>query len=123
MTTPLPFRRSPKENRPSARQRGYTRQWERESKAFLACPANRTCSCGCGQPADMVDHRIAPKGDMTLFWDRSNWQPMNRRCNIRKAVHCEGGFGRAPSNKPMSIIVKGSDAQGRPLDPRHPWAR
>lgn len=77
----------------SPRQRGYSAEWERESKAFLLQPGNGTCSCGCGRHADMVDHRIAAKGDPTLFWDRSNWQPMNRRCNSRKAASTEGGFG------------------------------
>jgi len=42
----------------------------------------------------MVDHRIAPKGDQTLFWDRSNWQPFASVCNTRKAIASEGGFGR-----------------------------
>lgn len=41
----------------------------------------------------MVDHRIAHKGDMALFWNRSNWQPYNRSCNSRKAAALEGGFG------------------------------
>lgn len=44
----------------------------------------------------MVDHRKAHKGDMRLFWDRSNWQPMARGCNSRKAVREEGGFGHRP---------------------------
>lgn len=79
--------------RPSAFARGYTKQWARESKAFLTLPGHDRCACGCGRKADMVDHRIAHKGDMGLFWDRSNWQPMNRRCNSRKAVASEGGFG------------------------------
>lgn len=79
--------------RPSARARGYDSKWERESKAFLALPPNRLCACGCGRPADMVDHRIAHKGDMRLFWDRSNWQPMARGCNSRKAIREEGAFG------------------------------
>ncbi|RWN72290.1 MAG: HNH endonuclease [Mesorhizobium sp.] len=42
----------------------------------------------------MVDHKIAPKGDMRLFWDRTNWQPYNRGCNSRKNIKSEGGFGR-----------------------------
>ncbi|TIL83794.1 MAG: HNH endonuclease [Mesorhizobium sp.] len=42
----------------------------------------------------MVDHIKAPKGDMTLFWDRTNWQPYNRGCNSRKNIKSEGGFGR-----------------------------
>ena len=79
--------------RPSARARGYNREWQRESKAFLALPGNRLCACGCGQAADMVDPRVAHKGNMRLFWDRSNWQPMNRRCNSGKAAREEGGFG------------------------------
>lgn len=79
--------------RPSARARGYDSKWQRESKAFLARPENRHCACGCGQLADMVDHRIAHKGDMRLFWDRGNWQPMARGCNSRKAIKEEGAFG------------------------------
>jgi len=79
--------------RPSARQRGYDSKWEKESKAFLALPGNQWCACGCGKLADMVDHRIAAKGDQKLFWSRSNWQPMARACNTRKAIQSEGGFG------------------------------
>lgn len=62
--------------RPSARARGYTSKWERESKAFLARPENQRCACGCGRLADMVDHRVPHRGDQRLFWSRSNWQPM-----------------------------------------------
>ena len=62
--------------RPTARERGYTSKWEAESKAFLAKPENQFCACGCGRKADMVDHRTPHRGDMSLFWCRSNWQPM-----------------------------------------------
>lgn len=100
--------------RASARQRGYGARWERESAAFLALPGNRFCACGCGQVADMVDHKRAHRGDPSLFWDRANWQPMNRRCNSRKA---RGGDRGLPKPK-----VKGCAVDGTPLDPRHPWA-
>lgn len=82
--------------RPGARERGYDTKWERESKAFLALPGNERCACGCGRVANCVDHRVAHKGDRRLFWDRANWRPMHRRCNSRKAVREEGGFGRPP---------------------------
>jgi 5-methylcytosine-specific restriction protein A len=62
--------------RPTARERGYDSKWERESKAFLALPENKFCSCGCGRRADMVDHKVRHRGDKRLFWARSNWQPM-----------------------------------------------
>lgn len=63
-------------NRPTARQRGYDSYWQRASKAFLAQPENRLCACGCGRAADMVDHIIPHRGNMKLFWDIRNWQPM-----------------------------------------------
>jgi 5-methylcytosine-specific restriction enzyme A len=62
--------------RPSATDRGYDTKWRRESKAFLALPQNRFCACGCRRIADMVDHIKPHRGDMTLFWSKSNWQPM-----------------------------------------------
>ncbi|AVA21189.1 hypothetical protein NXC24_CH01533 [Rhizobium sp. NXC24] len=80
--------------RGSAASRGYDSKWSRESKAWLASLGEPLCACGCGRHADMVDHRIAPKGDMKLFWDRSNWQPFAGVCNRRKAIRLEGGFGR-----------------------------
>lgn len=80
-------------HRPTSSQRGYDGKWQRESKAFLALPGNEWCACGCRHRADMVDHKVAHKGDMKLFWDRSNWQPMRVGCNSRKAVLTEGGFG------------------------------
>lgn len=86
-------RRRADESRPSAAARGYGRRWREESAAFLARPENRSCACGCGRRADMVDHRRAHKGDAALFWDRSNWQPMARACNSAKAAREEGGFG------------------------------
>jgi 5-methylcytosine-specific restriction protein A len=62
--------------RPSAQARGYDSKWQRESRAFLALPMTRLCACGCGRVADCVDHKIPHRGDMKLFWSRSNWQPM-----------------------------------------------
>lgn len=80
--------------RPSASARGYDRNWSKASKAFLAIPGHERCACGCGRPADMVDHIRAPKGNRALFWERSNWQPFARVCNTRKAIATEGGFGK-----------------------------
>ncbi|TNB46528.1 HNH endonuclease [Martelella lutilitoris] len=64
--------------RPSARQRGYTRQWERESKAFLA---DYPVCVRCGEPSELVDHIKAHKGNQQLFWDRTNWQPLCHHCH------------------------------------------
>jgi 5-methylcytosine-specific restriction endonuclease McrA len=64
--------------RPTARQRGYTAEWEKARKEYLAVYS----SCArCGQPATLVDHRKAHKGNQTLFWDRANWQPLCTHCH------------------------------------------
>jgi hypothetical protein len=107
-------------SRLSSRRRGYDSKWEEASAAFLRQPGHGHCSCGCGRHADMVDHRVAHKGDPVLFWSRSNWQPMNRRCNSRKAASREGGFGN-PVRQAGTEIAAGvtlghfdpADARGR----------
>lgn len=51
---------------------------------------------------------------MALFWDRSNWQPMNIACNTRKAIRSEGGFGRPlPTSHGQSGLSKIGDTPGR----------
>ena len=106
--------------RPTAPKRGYDSKWRRESKAFLARPENRFCVCGCGKPAEMVDHRIAHKGDMRLFWDRSNWQPMTRACNSRKAVREEGGFGNRIASPDRPFTSATSNLNGSTFTKRGP---
>lgn len=73
--------------RRNAAQRGYDHRWRKESKSFLVL--NPWCSLqgeGCTLVATLVDHRIPHRGDMALFWDRNNWQPMCEHChNVHKA--------------------------------------
>lgn len=63
------------QKRPSSSQRGYTGAWDRAKAEFLR--AHPFCR-RCGEPATVVDHEKPHKGDMTLFWDRKNWQPLCR---------------------------------------------
>lgn len=64
--------------RPNSSQRGYTGKWEKARKAFLA----RHPRCArCGTRAEVVDHTIPHKGDQSLFWDKSNWQPLCTSCH------------------------------------------
>lgn len=89
---------TPREPRRSAFSRGYTKAWDRASKAFrLKYPL-----CGmrpddqppvmslCDQllrttAATLTDHVIPHRGDMTLFWnEHGNWQSMCKHCHDRK---------------------------------------
>lgn len=76
------------QRRGSAHQRGYTSKWSRASRAFLL--RNPLCADpfkihGIGVPAECTDHIRDHHGDLDLFWDSSNWQPLCLSCNTRKA--------------------------------------
>lgn len=43
--------------------------------------------------AEVVDHIQSHKGDMRLFWDESNWQPLCKRHHDIKTASEDGGFG------------------------------
>lgn len=63
----------------------HTARWTRESRAFRqANPICRRCeSKGIIKATEVTDHIIPPEvyGD---FWDKKNWQPLCRTCNISK---------------------------------------
>jgi 5-methylcytosine-specific restriction protein A len=73
----------------SSTARGYTYKWQQASKGFLR--KHPLCSCpDCDEgrkrvtAATVVDHHIPHRGDMTLFWDRSNWRAMAKECHDAK---------------------------------------
>lgn len=70
----------------SAASRGYNAAWRRASKQFLQVhPLCETCKKeGRYVKATVVDHIQAHRGDQKLFWDRSNWQALCKRCHDRK---------------------------------------
>lgn len=83
------------QDRGTAYERGYDARWQRVRKQYLK--KHPLCACeDCKRlvvplPANVVDHIIPHKGNKELFWDRSNWQPMNHRCHNRKTAKYDGG--------------------------------
>lgn len=59
-------------------ERGYGYKWQQARKKFLkAHPICVRCYAeGKITEATVVDHIIPHRGDMKLFWDKSNWQPL-----------------------------------------------
>ena len=83
--------------RGSSTQRGYGYRWQKTSKAFLrAHPMCQCPNCKEGElrlmAAEVVDHIIPHRGDMTLFWDPANWQAMSKKCHDTKTAKQDGGF-------------------------------
>lgn len=86
--------------RQSAHKRGYGVMWRKARAVYLF--DNPLC-VHCEQEdkitaASVVDHRIPHKGDNRLFWDRSNWQGLCKRCHDIKTATDDGGFGREIKN-------------------------
>ena len=108
----------PREPRKSARERGYDSRWRKARAQYLA--AHRLCAVclaqGVTTAAAVVDHIRPHRGDMNLFWDRSNWQPLCRRCHDSVKRLEEAAELRDQSRAYSSEI--GLD--GWPVDERHP---
>ena len=41
---------------------------------------------GVVTPAAVVDHVLPHRGDWSLFWDESNWQPLCKPCHDAKTA-------------------------------------
>ena len=87
------------DERPSARQRGYTVRWEKAARRFLK--RHPTCAqfgkdAKCIGIAKCVDHIIPHKGDLRLFWDKRNWQGLCVGCQraVKGAKKSAGGCQR-----------------------------
>jgi 5-methylcytosine-specific restriction endonuclease McrA len=104
---------SSNERRGSAASRGYGHKWRKAREGFLRKhPLCVMCQRrGRVTPAVVVDHVIPHRGDMTLFWDRDNWQPLCKPHHDIDKARIENG-GQLP----------GCDDSGVPLDPNHHWA-
>lgn len=100
--------------RPNARQRGYTRRWEKARETFLTQhPFCKMCEeQGRVTAATVVDHVVPHKGDQRLFWDTANWQAL-----------CKPHHDRTKQRMEKLGVVIGCDEDGVPLDPAHHWNR
>lgn len=65
----------------STSQRGYGAAWQRARDRFLRSHPLCVMCLEEGEltPATIVDHIKPHRGDMSLFWDASNWQPLCKR--------------------------------------------
>lgn len=84
----------------------YGRRWDNSRKTFLRNnPLCRYCQrIGQLTAATVVDHIVPHRGDMALFWDQDNWQPLCKRCHdsVKQAEERAG-------------MALGCDADGTPL--------
>lgn len=74
-------------------QRGYGARWQRLRKWWLLRhPLCTFCEkAGRIELATVLDHIVPHRGDMTLFWDRSNWQGLCAPCHDSTKKLIESG--------------------------------
>lgn len=79
----------------TANQRGYNYAWQKarldhlnDNPLCLYCERE-----GRVTAANTVDHIIAHRGDMTIFWDRSNWMSLCAPCHSSKKQREEAQSG------------------------------
>ncbi|MET3196053.1 HNH endonuclease [Gottfriedia sp. OAE603] len=84
------------EQRKSSNQRGYNYKWQLARERFLKQnPLFVHCKNeGKYISATVVDHIIPHKGDMKLFWDSKNCQPLCKHPHDVKTATEDGGFGK-----------------------------
>lgn len=74
------------ENRANPSKRGYDIRWRKARIRFLK--DNPLCVYCLKEnrvvEATVVDHIVPHRGDNVLFWDKSNWQPLCKRCHDKK---------------------------------------
>ncbi len=74
------------EVRKTAAERGYNHRWQKARATYLG--RNQLCAACMkeGRPtlATVVDHIVPHRGDVNLFWDTSNWQPLCKTCHDAK---------------------------------------
>lgn len=87
-------------NKQTSGQRGYDYRWQKARKAYLAKhPLCVLCmAAGRTTASDTVDHRIPHRGDVTLFWDETNWQALCAPCHSSTKQREEGQEGRGRVN-------------------------
>ena len=95
------MRKESDERRGTAHERGYGARWQKARAGWLrAHPLCQCPECRGGELrtviATVVDHITPHRGDMTLFWDNTNWQSMAKVCHDKKTAREVGGFGRTP---------------------------
>ena len=67
--------------------------WRNISKNFLK--KYPVCFI-CGSPAKIADHIIPHRGNVSLFYDETNLQPMCWSCHSRKTLKENNNFHRPP---------------------------
>lgn len=89
-----------------------TTQWRALRLATFTRDLYTCRMCAKVTASPVCDHVTPHKGDPDLFFDAANLQTLCAKCH-----------DSAKQSQERTGVVRGCDADGRPLDPGHPWNR
>ena len=91
-----------------------SRRWKALRDAQLLKQPLCECRLHAGRTAkaEVVDHKLAHRGNSALFFDASNLQSLAKQCHDswKKALEMSG-----------RDLIRGCDESGAPLDPKSHW--
>lgn len=90
-------RRYNRKERPKYSRELYkTARWQRlRKRVLLGHPLCVECEHrGKITPATVVDHVVSHKGNLELFWDEDNLQPLCKNCHDSKTAKEDGRWGK-----------------------------
>lgn len=96
----------------SSAARGYGRKWRQARAEFLSINPLCVMCRPRAVPATVVDHKTPHRGDLGLFWNRNNWQPL-----------CKAHHDGAKQSEDRTGHARGCDADGVPIDAAHHWRK
>ena len=81
------------QQRGTAHERGYTWQWHKVSRRYLADHPLCVMCHPFIRVATVVDHIRPHHGDQGLFWDERNWQALCKAHHDAKTAREDGRWG------------------------------
>lgn len=70
-----------------------TSRWKKMSRDFLK---KYTVCFVCGRKSEIADHIVPHRGNLELFFNEENLQPMCWKCHSRKTFKENNNFNKAP---------------------------
>jgi 5-methylcytosine-specific restriction enzyme A len=91
----------------SSSERGYGAAWQRARTKFLMDhPLCVMCQAdGVTTLAHVLDHIQPHKGDRTLFWDTTNWQPLCKKHHDSDKARIENGSRQRARFDPSGRLI------------------
>lgn len=102
-----PSKRQARTHKGTTAERGYGARWQKFREWYFSFWFNAACGCGCGNPAQELDHveRVSGRND-EKFYDAACVIGLSLSCHSRKTALVDYGMGNAPTKEGSELLNK-----------------